>query len=116
MGIVRKQVPAKKEPNEIRCEYLAVLPVVISNSESDAWETYVRYSIPDSYGMDFGLVDKTLGFTHATVTYKACSANSHDIKTRLRASGLHFTPGYGSRARVCGCPDGTKKCLKRTNA
>jgi len=113
MGKFRVSIPDSHEPRELRCTYIAAQPVVISIGQINGWADFVD-ALPNSYEFIVNDRDDKVGVAHAVFTYQACGANSNDIKRRLRQSNLEFVTGKGDkRIKVCGCPEGTKKCLKR---
>lgn len=113
--IVGKMKVKSQEPNEIRCRYLVEVPFICRKNQVHAWVEYIKNQLPNSYE---GEVGDAIGndVIQMYLRYEANSANANDITRRLRHSGLEFVSQPSNRTKLCGCPDGTMKCLKRTDS
>lgn len=110
-----KELPSTEmEPREVRCIFEVLQPIIVRACDVKYWRTFLIENTSDSF--TFKMVKITNPeLMKIDIKYTAASGNSNDITRKIITAKLYFTPLKSNRMRVCGCPDGTKKCHKRSS-
>jgi hypothetical protein len=111
-----KIIRAPKEPQrKVKCIYRAEVEVLIRNVDLLGWEDFIEENLPETYSAQFHGQVNRLPVTRITLMYEAAGANTEDIRRRLRTVAMHHIPLDTNRTKTCGCPEGTVRCVVRTN-